>query len=74
MPSDAYHHEGALIDPFSIRPGDFFLGNADAAYMVRVIEGGFALVEDLNASTTYNDHPRKWMSLGTLAAMQSVIV
>ena len=75
MPSDAYHHEGALIDPFSIRPGDFFLGNADAAYMVRVIEGGFALVEDLNAAmTVYFDHPRKWVSLGTLAAMQHVTV
>lgn len=73
MPSDAYHHEDAL-NPFGIEPGDCFKSYTGAVYRVRVIEGGFALVEDLNASTTYNDHPRKWMSLGTLAAMQSVIV
>jgi len=75
--SDAYHHEDALSllrDPFHIMQGDCFKSDTGAVYRVRVIEGGFALVEDLNASTVYFDHPRKWVSLGALTALKPVIV
>ncbi len=73
MSPDAYHHEDALNEPFSIRAGDHFQDTC-ALYRVRVVEGGFALVENLNELSPYFDHPRQWMSLGTLAAMRLVIM
>lgn len=73
MPPDAYHHEDALSEPFSIKQGDCFTSGYDI-YRVRMVEGGFVLVENLNTHTQYGDYQRMWMSLGTLAAMQHEIV
>jgi hypothetical protein len=58
--------------PFFAQVGARYVAKDLSIYEIRVVEGGFVLVQDITKITPYGDHPRIWISIGTLSTLEKV--